>query len=72
MKRVAEKYLNPENLTICVFGMLTDDDKAELNERYEVKILAKEEVFTGGYDEPGNSESSGGRAADQTPLREAS
>jgi len=55
VKRVAEKYLNHENLTICVFGTLTDDDKAALAERYEVKILSKEEVFTGGYDEPDGS-----------------
>ena len=57
VKRVAKKYLNPDNLTICVFGLLTDEDKAALADRYEVKILPKEEVFTGGYDEPENSES---------------
>jgi predicted Zn-dependent peptidase len=55
VQRVAEKYLNPDNLTICVFGLLTDDDKAALAERYELKIFPKEEIFTGGYDEPDGS-----------------
>ena len=72
VKRVAKKYLNPANLTICVFGQLTDEDKAALAERYEMKILPKEEVFTGGYDEPDSSESSSGRAGEETPLRKAS
>ena len=39
------------NLTICIFGQLTDTDRAALDERYELKVLTKEEVFTGGYDE---------------------
>ncbi len=72
VKRVAGKYLNPDNLTICVFGLLTDEDKAALAERYKVKILPKEDVFTGGYDEPDSSESSSGRAGEETPLRKVS
>ncbi len=49
--RIAKEYLHPENLSICVFGTLTEEDKAELAKKFNFKILKKEEVFTGGYED---------------------
>jgi len=51
VRRVAKKYLKPENLTIAIFGALTDEDRKALDERLGLHILKKEEVFTGGYDD---------------------
>ena len=52
VERVAKKYLKPENLTISVFGVLTDEDRKTLDGKYKVTVLPREEVFRGGYDEP--------------------
>jgi predicted Zn-dependent peptidase len=53
VRRVAKKYLKPENLTVAIFGALTDEDRKALDERLVLHILKKEEVFTGGYaDQP--------------------
>jgi zinc protease len=49
--RVAKKHLKPENLTVAIFGALTDEDRKALDERLGVKILKAEEVFSGGYGE---------------------
>jgi len=56
VERVAKKYLKPENLTISAFGLLTDEDRKALGEKYKVTVLPKEEVFRGGYDEPEKEE----------------
>jgi predicted Zn-dependent peptidase len=56
VRRAAKKYLKPENLTVVVYGALTDEDKKELTEKYGLKALKHEEVFTGGYEEPAPSE----------------
>ncbi len=45
----ARKYLDPADLSICVFGKLTPEDEAALAETYGLTKLAKEEVFSGGY-----------------------
>ncbi len=49
VKAVAKKYLNPNNLSICIFGELTPEDETALDERFGVKKLSKDEVFTGGF-----------------------
>jgi zinc protease len=51
VRRVAKKYLKPENLTVAIFGALTDADRKALDERLGLHILKKEEVFTGGYED---------------------
>jgi zinc protease len=56
VQRVAKKYLRPENLTIAIFGSLTDEDKARLGEESKLTVLTKPEVFIGGYDEPEQGE----------------
>jgi zinc protease len=56
VRRVAKKYLKPENLTIAVFGTLTDEDKRRLSDQLGVTVLDKSEVFTGGYDNPAPAE----------------
>ena len=50
--RVARKYLAPENLTVAIYGALTPEDRAALDERFELTVLDKAEVFVGGYDAP--------------------
>ena len=52
VERVAKKYLKPGNLTICVFGKLTDEDRRVVGEKYSLTVLPRETVFRGGYDEP--------------------
>ena len=51
VERVAKKYLKPENLTIAIFGKLTDEDRKALDERFNVTVLQKKDVFKGGYEE---------------------
>lgn len=52
VERVARRYLEPESLTVAVFGTLTPEDRAALEaELGSVTVLPREEVFTGGYDE---------------------
>ena len=50
VQRAAKKYLKSENLTISIFGTLTSEDMTTLGERFDMKVLSREEVFTGGYD----------------------
>ena len=50
-RKVAYRDLKPENLTISVFGRMTDPDVAALKEQFEVTVLDKSDVFTGGYDD---------------------
>ena len=59
VQRVARKYLAPDNLSVVIYGKLTDEDKAGLGERFTLKTLEKSEVFTGGYDEPAAQEAGG-------------
>ena len=50
--RVARKYLKPEQLTIAVFGKLTDEDSKALRERFaSFTAWKKDDVFRGGYEE---------------------
>ncbi len=55
VERVARKYLKPEELTISIFGRLTDADRKALGEAYPVTVLPKSTVFRGGYDAPVSS-----------------
>jgi zinc protease len=48
--RVAERYLRPENLTVAVFGTPEEGDRAALAERFALRVLPREEVFSGGYE----------------------
>jgi predicted Zn-dependent peptidase len=50
VKRVARKYLDAGNLTVVVFGTISDEDRQALSERFTVNRLEREAVFTGGYD----------------------
>jgi predicted Zn-dependent peptidase len=50
VRRVARKYLKPENLTVVIYGALTDEDNKELKEKLGLKVLSHEEVFIGGYE----------------------
>ncbi|RMH18576.1 MAG: insulinase family protein [Acidobacteria bacterium] len=59
VRRVAEKYLKPEHLSIAVFGTLTDEDRQKLAADWKVEVLPKEAVFRGGYDAPAEDESAG-------------
>jgi predicted Zn-dependent peptidase len=65
IERVARKYLKPDNLTIALFGRLTDEDRKALEGRFTVNVLRKEEVFRGGYDleEAPKGEAAGGGGA---------
>ena len=47
--RVAKAYLTPQNMTLCVFGALTEEDEKALESKYNFTLLPKEEVFSGGY-----------------------
>jgi len=50
VERMAKRYLKPDSLSISVFGLLTDEDRKTLTERYGLKVLPRAEVFRGGYD----------------------
>jgi predicted Zn-dependent peptidase len=50
VRRVARKYFKPENLTVVIFGALTDEDSKELTEKFDLKVLKHADVFTGGYE----------------------
>jgi zinc protease len=49
VQRVAKKYLQPDYLTIAIYGTLTDEDRTSLDERYTLTVLSKDDVFKGGY-----------------------
>lgn len=63
VQRVAKKYISPKNLTIAIYGALTDEDRVELSEKFKLKTLTREEIFTGGYEvaEPEPAEAAGAR-----------
>ena len=67
VERVARLYLKPENLTICVFGSLTDEDRAALGSKFTVRTLPKEEVFRGGYERPTRPAATGAGALPGVP-----
>ena len=50
--RVAKAYVRPKDLTISIFGMPSDEDRAALGKAYALTVLPKDEVFRGGYDQP--------------------
>jgi len=49
VKRVAGKYLQPDKLTIAIFGTPTEEDRKRLGEKFTLTELTAEQVFTGGY-----------------------
>ena len=46
---VARKYLDPSRLTIAIFGSLNSEDEEELQARFGLTKLTREEVFSGGF-----------------------
>jgi len=46
---VARKYLDPDKVTIAIFGKLPPEDEAALAEQFTLTRLSKEDVFKGGY-----------------------
>jgi len=63
VKRVAKAYLKPENLTVAIYGKITDEDRTALKAAFgSVTVWPREEVFRGGFDaEPAAAKPSGGR-----------
>ena len=57
VKRVAGKYLRPDDLTIVIFGTPADEERKRLGETFALTELKTEDVFTGGYDESAEEES---------------
>jgi len=51
VQRVANRYLDLAKLTIAVFGTPTDADRKTLADTYGLKVLTREDVFQGGYEE---------------------
>jgi zinc protease len=51
VRRVAKKYLNPDNLMISIYGNLEDADRETLEARFTLEVLSKDGVFKGGYDQ---------------------
>jgi zinc protease len=50
VRRVAGKFLRPEQLTVAIFGTPTDADRAALTERFRLQVLDAAQVFSGGYE----------------------
>ncbi len=50
VRRVAQKYLKPANVTLSLYGSPTEADRAALEKRLGLKVLKREQVFKGGYD----------------------
>ncbi|MBZ5639966.1 MAG: insulinase family protein, partial [Acidobacteriia bacterium] len=71
VERVAKRYLKTENLSISVFGALTDEDRKTLAGKFHLKVLPKSEVFRGGYDAPEPSKEEPPKGVD-APGRTAS
>jgi zinc protease len=67
VERVAKQYLLPADLTVCVFGSLTDEDRAALSKEFTLRVLSKEEVFRGGYDRPAKAGAASAGAWPETP-----
>jgi len=52
VRRAASRYLKPENLSIAIYGVLAEEDRAKLKEKFgDVKIYSAGDVFKGGYEE---------------------
>jgi predicted Zn-dependent peptidase len=51
VQRVAKRYLDPTKLTIAVFGTPCAADRKILADTYGLKVLKREDVFQGGYEE---------------------
>jgi predicted Zn-dependent peptidase len=48
--RVAQKYLQPEKLSVALYGTLSSDEEAQLRARFSLRLLSRKDVFRGGYD----------------------
>ncbi len=52
IKRVAQRYLNPANLSIAVYGTLSEADQKQFAERFSLETFQRDEVFQGGFSDP--------------------
>ncbi|MFN7965192.1 MAG: pitrilysin family protein [Acidobacteriota bacterium] len=51
IRRVAQRYLKPADLTIAVYGTLSDDDRKQFAASGSLSTLQRDDVFPGGYSE---------------------
>jgi len=59
VRRVARQYIKPDNLTVAIFGSLTEADRKALEEKLGLTVLPKDVVFSGGFDAPGETAEGG-------------
>jgi hypothetical protein len=60
VRRVAQQYFRPDQVTVSIYGALTEDDRKKFSESSTYKLLTREQVFKGGFDQPSTSSAPSG------------